>query len=107
MQRCAPTPPGAGSGINFPDSNGRGFAAQQLVEEFQARKELSKKVGVCACVCAFVGGGTPVNTPPGYLLLAASTRHMCKELSKTVAGVLPPSLLACLRTAALRPPSRG
>lgn len=38
----------AGLGINFLDQNGRGFAAQQIVEEFQARKELSKKVSSTA-----------------------------------------------------------
>ncbi|GAB4820000.1 hypothetical protein N2152v2_007046 [Parachlorella kessleri] len=34
----------SGLGINFPDQNGRGFASQQILEELQARKELSNKV---------------------------------------------------------------
>ncbi|GAB4816915.1 hypothetical protein N2152v2_003961 [Parachlorella kessleri] len=34
----------SGLGVSFLDQSGRGFAAQQVVEEFQARKELSGKV---------------------------------------------------------------
>ena len=58
---AAPVLPNPGLGISFLDQAGRGFAAQQLLEEFQARKELSKKVGgktfrppspaLCTCFC--------------------------------------------------------
>jgi hypothetical protein len=36
----------SGLAASFPEQMGRGFAAQQLLEELAARKELSKKVGL-------------------------------------------------------------